>query len=135
MGRNSRNIITVLLLGAVSAGGYFLFQQYDRNVSALAAASMAWPQVSGLVTGSDLEYRRRKTGSSKATDIRVKVSYEYVVDDQLYENDVVRFDQQMLSSERKEMLVGSYPAGKRVDVYYNPDDPGQSVLVLSLIHI
>ena len=129
MARNSRTTITVLLLGAVSASGYFLFQQYDSNVSALASASMTWPQVNGLVTRSELEYQRREVVKSRKTDFKVNVSYEYVVDGKVYENDIVRFDQQMLSTDRKQVLVGSYPTGKRVDVYYNPDDPGQSVLV------
>lgn len=118
-----------MLLGAVSAAGYYFYQHYDRNMSAVANASMTWPQVSGLVTHSDLEYRRRESASAKQTDYRVAVSYEYVVDDQVYRNDVVRFDQQMLSNARKETLVSSYPVGKRVDVFYNPEDPGQSVLV------
>ena len=130
MGRNVRTAVAFLLLGAISAGGYFLFQQYDRDVSALATASISWPRVAGLVTSSDLEYWRAKAGNSEgATEARVRVSYEYVVDGQLYENDVVRFDQQMLSREQKEILIGLYPAGKRVDVFYDPDDPALSVLV------
>lgn len=128
MANNLKSVATVAALGVLSAGGYYLFQQYDRELSDVAEASMNWPQVPGLVVQSNLEYRRRESVNSRKTDFRIEVSYEYVVDDRVYENDVVRFDQRNLSNADKELLVSAYPVGKRVDVFYNPDHPGQAVL-------
>ena len=120
---------TVVLVALLAAGGNVLFQRYATHVDALSDASLDWPAASGLVTHSELEYRRNEIGTGEKTNYDAMVRYEYVIDDQLYSNDVVRFDQGMLSNDRKRLLVSEHPIGKRVAVYYNPDDPGQSVLV------
>ncbi|MDJ0699185.1 MAG: DUF3592 domain-containing protein [Woeseiaceae bacterium] len=129
MNRNLRTILAIVASGVFAAGGNVLYQRYDRDLTELARASTDWPSVPGLVNHSELEFQRKNTGAGKKTDYRVEIVYEYVVDDQLYRNNVVRFDQGELTSKRKELLVSSYPVGRRVEVFYNPDDPDQSVLV------
>ncbi len=129
MNRNLKTMLAIVASGTIAAGGNLIYQRYDRDLTELARASSDWPSVPGLVNHSELEYRRKNVGAAKRTDYRVEVVYEYVVDDQLYRNDVVRFDQSNLTSKRKELLVSSYPVGRRVEVFYNPDDPDQSVLV------
>lgn len=128
MATHTRIAVTALLVSVLVAGGYSLVKRLDRDLSALSSASLEWPRVSGLVVHSDLTNRRAESGNVDGTGPKVDVSYEYVVDNKVYRNNVVRFDQQLLSSHRKEILVASYPAGKRVDVFYDPDDPGESVL-------
>ncbi len=124
-----RNLVaTGLLLCLCGAGSYYVVIRDNPDASAVASASMDWPRVAGLVTHSDLHGRQREVTDVHAANPKVDVSYEYVVDNKLYRNDVVRFDQQLLPVKRKEILVGSYPSGKRVDVFYDPENPGNSVL-------
>lgn len=129
MGKNSKALLAIAAIVALATAGNALYQRYDSHQRDLSRASALWPSVSGLITHSGLEARRSNTRSDKSTDFVVEVTYEYVVDNQLYRNDVVRFDQASLPNDRKELLVGAYPVGKRVDVFYNPDNPDQSVLV------
>lgn len=129
MNRNLRTTLTILALGAAAASGNLLYQRYHANLDELSRDSNDWPSVPGLVTRSGLESHRNHVGARKRTEFDVDVSYEYVVGDTVYRNDVVRFDQGELSTNRKELLVSSYPVGRRVEVFYDPDEPDQSVLV------
>lgn len=124
-----KTALTVVMLGALAVGGNLVYQHYANNMTALAQASMEWPSVSGLVTRSNLEFHRNEIGTGPKTEYRVEVTFEYVVGDQVYRNDMVRFDQGQLGNDQKKLLVSAHPVGKRVDVFYNPDDPDQSVLV------
>lgn len=125
----AKNAITLVLVAAVGAGGYFAYSRHAQDMKALSEESLHWPVVPGLVTRSQLEYRQHGSTGPDERDLRVEVNYEYVVDGAVYRNDQVRFDQQMLPNGRKEALVNTHPAGKPVEVFYDPDKPEQSVLV------
>ncbi len=124
-----KQAVTIILLAGFMGGGSWLYQYYDGDMGDVWVESDYWPAVSGLVLKSDLVERPRRTGSQPKTEYDVDVVFEYVVDGELYRNDVVRFDQAKLSSRDKELLVSSHPVGKKVEVYYNPEKPKQSVLV------
>ena len=99
-------------------------------MTAVASESHEWPSVLGVVMRSDLEARQRKRpGQPHMTQHYVRVTYEYIIDEARYENDVVRFDQASLTRTQKERLVSAHPVGRPVEVFYNPTKPGQSVLV------
>ena len=124
-----KQVVVLVVLAGLMGAGLYLFKRYDAHMTEVSAASVEWPSVSGLITHSNLEARTRKTGSRRSTEYDVEVMFEYVVDDQVYRNDVVRFDQANLSHKEKELLVSAHPVGKKVEVYYNPDKPKQSVLI------
>lgn len=124
--KNSIAVVVVLLLSA--AGGY-LFTLYNDHMTEVAQDSLDWPSVTGLVTRSKMEQTSRKTRGKNKTDHRVDVSYEYIVDDEMFENDVVQFNQNNLSTSEKELLVSAYPKGRKVEVFYNPQKPKQAVLI------
>jgi hypothetical protein len=124
-----KNIIVILVLGGLLVGGLYLYQRHDQHMQTVSAESLGWPSVSGLVTHSSLETTRKQSGGAKTTQHRVDVIYEYVVDDHVYRNDVVRFDQGQLSTRNKERLVSTHPVGMTVQVFYDPASPGRSVLV------
>lgn len=124
-----KNIVTVLVVGGLLVGGLYVYQRHDQHMQKVSADSLNWPSVSGLVTRSNLETTRKRTGNTKTTQHRVEVIYEYVVNDRVYRNDVVRFDQSKLSTKDKERLVSTHPVGMTVQVFYSPESPGQSVLV------
>lgn len=124
-----KTAVSLLMLVALTVLAAYLYSRQDEQLHALSAASAGWPSVSGLITSSSLETRRQRVGSAHGSKVRLEVAYEYVVDDRVFENDRVRFDQDRLSSAEKELLVRTHPVGKKVQVYYNPDRPTESVLV------
>lgn len=130
MSEAAKNI--VLILGIVLlGGGIALFAvRYNEHMTIVSRDSLEWPSVTGLVTHSNLDLSRTKVGAQRhKTRHRVEVTYEYVVDGNRYENDVIRFNQQNLSRSEKERLVSDHPVGRQVEVFYDPSDPDESVLV------
>ncbi len=86
-----------------------------RNHS-LGKQSESWPSVQGNLAGESMSARKKK---------RVHISYEYRVKDVTYKNSRVNFQDDKAS---KKKIRSQYNVGDTLTVYYNPDDPDQSVL-------
>ncbi len=130
MMKQLNNAAAVLVAAALALGGSYVYDRYNSEMTAVAADSYDWPSVLGVVTSSDFETRHRKRpGQPHMAQHYVRVTYEYIIDEARYENDVVRFDQASLTRTQKERLVSAHPVGRPVEVFYNPTKPGQSVLV------
>lgn len=130
MSSPAKTLLTVLAVAVLGVSASWLYARYEGYLAAAAEESLHWPSVEGLVTRSKLETYRKKVGAERnQVRYRVDVAYEYIVGDERYENDVVRFDQDNLSQTDKERLVSAHPVGRQVEVFYNPSNPGQSVLV------
>lgn len=124
-----KNVLTVLVVVALSAGAMYLYGRYDNHMTALSKASMDWPSTEGLITHSELDTRQRKVGTTRKMDHRVQISYEYVIGDKVFTNDTAQFNQNKLSVTEKQRLVRKYYKGRQVEVFYNPSKPKESVLV------
>lgn len=130
MSEVTKTIIILLVIALIGGVIAVLYVRHYERMTIVARESLEWPSVTGLVTHSNLETRLRKTGSKKNQSQHwVEVRYEYVVDGERYENDVVRFNQHSLSRSEKARLVSDHPVGRRVEVFYDPSDPDESVLV------
>lgn len=79
-------------------------------------ASESWPNVQGEVISE--RHRLRKN--------RYSIFYAYEVDGVRYENSRVNFQNDKAS---KKEMVERYDKGARLPVYYDPQDPDESVLV------
>jgi hypothetical protein len=100
----------------------------SRWNQARARASMAWPTVPGVVETSKVEERWSKSG----TFYKLALSYRYDVDGNSYEGDTVEFGPaRVTAQELIEGLAQKYPAGQKVTVHYDPDDPATAVLETS----
>ncbi len=124
-----KNVVTILVVMALSAGGVYLYGKHVDRMTTLSRLSLEWPSTEGLITHSNLETRQRKVGTSRKTQHTVEIDYEYVVDGDLYRNDTAQFNQNDLSTIEKQRLIARYPVGRQVEVFYNPSDPDESVLV------
>ncbi len=123
---------TAALLAVIApiAAGLYLYGYHGQHMTAVAKESLSWPAVTGLITQSGLKARRRSSaGTERPARFRLAISYEYIVDDDRFQNDVVQFNQGDLSTAELERLVSAYPVGRQVDVFYNPARPAQSVLL------
>jgi Protein of unknown function (DUF3592) len=95
--------------------------------------SLDWPHTSGAVVHAEVEehitVHRDKDGHRTSTSVshESNVAYVYRVGGREYRGQRVRFAWEMSRSEA-EATVARYPVGRSVDVFYDPRDPGKSVL-------
>ena len=98
-----------------------------------AKASVSWPSVEGKIIAASVKTQTATPsgGRTRATSrtYKANVSYEYSVGGTRYSSDKVSFGEYGDSDpEHARGIVGRYPAGKTVQVYYNPEKPDVAVL-------
>ena len=123
------NLLSIVAIALIAFGGSALYGHLAATPETLAASSETWPSADGLITFAELAARRHRISTGEKTRFDLQVRYEYIVDERVYRNDIVRFDQGLLSNTGKRRLVSEYPVGRRVAVYFDPDHPATSVLV------
>lgn len=113
-----------LSLMALAFGAFFIV--YCLRQWREGQRSAGWPAAEGVITASAT---RRGRWSERNNDwtVYVTVRYEFEVGGRLYASDRVSFgalrgDDDMYAEARR------YGVGERVKVYYDPADPGRSVL-------
>lgn len=124
---------SMLLLG-------FGVMYYGNHIVDQSAASRYWPTAMGQVTVSRVEgttwskesrsnrYRSSNTETAK-TSYGADVQYEYRAQGKPYTGANIRLLMPLESSPAEvQPILDRYPVGKRVTVYFNPQDPGESVL-------
>jgi len=91
-----------------------------------------WPKTNGNVIKSSIEASKgsSSTGSSGGTVVwHADIAYEYTVDGQSYNNYKVSYgDYGSSDKSHAQAILNRYPLGKKVPVYYQPDDQSESVL-------
>ena len=84
-----------------------------------------WPTTEGKMIESRIKTRRKK-GKKKRLLV---IKYAYQVNGSRHINNKAQYlDNVFYSTTRKKEIVSQFPAGKIIPVYYNPDNPSQSVL-------
>ena len=107
----------LFVLGFDGFIGYGFWRTYDARARFLTTP--------GVVTGSEIE----RSSSSEGTTYSAKVEYEFVLNGTSYTGDRHSFFSfGTSSSEHANAIVRRYPVGQAVTVYYDPSEPGQSVL-------
>jgi hypothetical protein len=112
------------LLACVAFGVGFLSVRDAVVRYRRATASERWPRANGVITASDWAIG----GQRRSAYARITVQYR--VNAQLYEGHRVSF--QNVTAQRPGAaadVAAAYPEGSHVVVYYNPADPGESVLM------
>ncbi len=94
--------------------------------------SRTWPSVPGTIVASGIststDTNRGRPGSH-ATEYDVGLRYDYVVDGMPYTGNRIAIRGTSYSSPSSaQRELQRYPVGQTVNVYYNPQDPEQSVL-------
>ncbi len=93
--------------------------------------SEAWSSVTGMIVSSDVQtISRRDSDGHSDTNYRVVVRYTYNVLDEEYIGTRIRFGaisyNKNSTAQEEERR---YPAGKRVEVFYDPENPSTAVLI------
>ena len=88
-------------------------------------ASANWPSTPGTVVFSELQAHVVSSRKAKA-----KIRYEFSVNERGYSGDRIRFvDTSGNGKSIQQGIVDTYPVGKQVEFFYQPDKPGNCVLV------
>lgn len=123
-------MIALLLGGA----GYYFTRKGWRGVRD-AQASTRWPTTYGKILSMMVEEQKpmdtRLGGGSHRSDYRPVLKYSYTLNEKTYGGEHRRFDDDVIvysSYEKAKAAVADYPVEKTVLVYYDPDNPANSVL-------
>ncbi len=106
--------------------GFLLTKYLGKPMVEQAKASENWPTTEGIIKSSEVIEKREDNGLMYSANI----VYSYTVNGQTIESNQVWFSANYSSSNRQEFqrTVIDYPVGKKVKVYYDPDDPVVAVL-------
>jgi len=117
----------LICVGLFLAGGWLSWRAFAPRVRSHAAQN--WPVIQGEVREIDLgeEFLRTATGKV-GTGFFPFVHYGYTVNGQHYENDRITFAKGSLDFITASNVRDEFQVGGKVDVHYNPSNPGQSVL-------
>jgi hypothetical protein len=116
---------------AMIAGGIFLIV-WGSNELKGAYQSRSWPSTQGKITSSYIKKQVNKKSSTNrtTTSFSAKVHYRYMVGGKTYSGDMICFGGTYSGGKRSlaKKVADSYPKGKKVTVYYNPENPKEAVL-------
>lgn len=128
----------LLIVGAVLVVAGLLVGALMTRIFSNAQANRSWPATTGQVVGSRMETdrsnrRRQSSGqrSRRRTSYDAIVRYSYTVGGQSYTNDQLSAATDYFSSSnqsRTRDFLNRHPVGASVTVFYNPRQPGSSVL-------
>jgi len=91
-----------------------------------AMRSSGWPSVDGLVVASEVV---RTGGGRGSTGYRPRVVYQYEVHGKALEADRVSHGEAIAKTQQHAShIVGRYPVGSNVPVFYDPDSPESAAL-------
>jgi hypothetical protein len=93
-----------------------MYHQYKAN---------SFPKTPGTITHSKVT----SSHSDDGTTYGVEVKYSYNVNGQKHFGDTYRYGEMSSSGGRAHRIIKTLQVGKEVDVYYDPDDPNESLLV------
>ena len=122
-------------------GGFFVFAFFLGGAAAIffgyrnrqkATESLNWPKVPGTITEAEVrkDYDTDAEGFTTTTYVP-EIKYQYQVGGEEFSNQQISFGgtKTYSSSKKAEEALSQYPVNGSVSVYYNPENPEESVLV------
>ncbi len=108
--------------------GVYLLRRVWRDVQ-LVKASKSWPSVPGRVVHTNYRENVIKTSESISTFYVPLIYYEYRVGNETYRGNRLAFSEESCASTEKALeVLGAFPIGDPVTVFYDPAKPGDAVL-------
>jgi len=112
-----------VLVGLLSAA-FFFYRIYQ------AAASLTWPTVAGELVSADIKERIFHDRDGNRSSMVLDFKYSYSVENNQINGTRITYTDGINKSLRAMKKLKKRFEGKtRVKVYYNPEDPQQSVLI------
>lgn len=119
----------LFVLVFVGVGIYLILR--SKRDKEKARQSLNWPATSGKVLAARMiESTSTDSDGDSSTTYRAHVQYEYEVMGASYTNDKVNVGMVVSTSSTKKAqeTLARYPVGSTVKVYYDPNNPADSVL-------
>ncbi len=118
------NPVTMGIIFALVGGAVFFF--FALPPLQYSATSKSWPSVTGTITRSEVKIWKRDSNTHYEPDI----AYSYTVEGKKYTSSKITVGDGALDNNvsKAKRLQAEYPAGKEVEVYYDPDLPESAVL-------
>ena len=124
--------IKIILFLLIAIGG-FAFLALNVNRTVLIYLSQGWPNVTGEIflseIKSDTARRQSKYGNRPFQIENSEISYRYIVERKQYVGTTITF----IDTSSPDETAAKYPAGKVVQVLYNPNNPEKALLEISNI--
>ena len=120
-------VVGIIIAAIMIIGGWLAYQHLTKPMADEADASDLWIKTRGTITYSDIKKERNSDGKTLySADIR----YKFNVDGEAFSGDKVSFGSGFSSSSASlaKKNLKKYTRLKSVDVYYDPEFPGSSVL-------
>ena len=119
---------TFKILGlAILVAGLLLM----RKRLIMGLRSQSWPATNGVVISAERVFSGTSVEDGEPT-YNVKVEYSYMVDGREYHGDLIEPLPSLKSVEQAARVVDRYPPGAEVEIFFDPADPSQSLLVQGL---
>jgi Protein of unknown function (DUF3592) len=113
-------MFAVLVVFGLVLGGIGIYR-YN-----LGKRSVSWPAATGVITASRAQPTKTENNRN---EYRLSVGYTYAVDGKTYSGTrITASDVYEKTRNAAEEALKKYPIGGEVSVYYDPDDPGSSLL-------
>jgi len=118
------NPVTMGIIFAIIGGAIFIF--FALPPLQYSATSKSWPSVPGTITKSEVQVFKRDGNTHYQPDI----AYSYTVEGKKYTASKITVGDGALDNNvtKAKRLQAEYPAGREVDIYYDPDLPESAVL-------
>jgi hypothetical protein len=123
-----RDIMNIGFIIAIVLGGVLIIVA-GRNIF-LGRKSQNWPTTPGTVLYTGMEtYQSRDEDGSLSTTYGATIQYSYEIGGTNFQGNRRTFTEVKTSSRRRVgQILERYPQGSAVSVYYDPNDPANSVL-------
>jgi hypothetical protein len=119
---NAPFVMAITCFGAVTLLFFFAARRASSEAS-------RWPAVSGTVLESGVETFHDTSDSSTRTSYRPAVEYSYRVNGREYRSRQIKLNVKTGGSETfARKAAQAYPVGKKVEVHYEPGNPGNAAL-------
>ena len=121
-----KNLILGVIFLSVGVGVALL----GRHMLRQAGESENWPHTGGVIVISTVSQSREYDSRKKRTRTvyRAKIGYAYQVDGKKFQGDKISFGGVGTDRKSAYRLTAKYPKNRKVDVYYEPSGPENSVL-------
>lgn len=120
-------IALIVGLFLILLGGVFLIVGLVATKRAKTAQS--WPSIPGTVNRTDVvEHEDSDSDGFTSVTYEPVVEYNYAVMGQPFTSKRIAFGTNRYNYKKAQEIVSKYPAGARVNVFYNPEKPKDAVL-------
>ncbi len=121
-------LLIPVILGIGLAGFGVLFVVTAIRAKKASQATQAWTTSIGRVISTKLNRHTSYSHDGPRTSYEPVVEYEYSVMGSPYRGQRVAFGADTFSRQHAQQVLDRYPQGSQVNVYYDPNQPVESVL-------